>query len=55
MRIKPFGVEIWMNEYETKCSWNLAEICVESLTVAQLDLTGARERGLADLQALKLT
>ena len=45
-----------MNQYETKCSWNLAETCVESLTVAQLlALTGARERGLADLQALKLT
>ena len=50
MRIKLFGVEIWMNEYETKCSWEPGGTCVESLIVAQLlDLTGAGERGLADL------
>ena len=36
MLIEPFGVEIWMNEWETKCEWNLAETCVESLTIADL-------------------
>ena len=36
MRIAPFGVEQWMNEWETRCAWNLAETCVDSLTVAGL-------------------
>jgi len=56
MRIEPFGVEMWMNEYETKCSYNLAETCVESLTVNQLlDITGARQQALDDLGRMKLT
>lgn len=29
MKIRDFGVEIWMNRYETKCDWNIAETCVE--------------------------
>src|SRR6478735_7217391 len=36
MKIRQFGVEIWMNRYETTCELNLAETCVESLTVAEL-------------------
>lgn len=56
MHIKPFGVEIWMNQYETQCAYNLAETCVESLTVAQLlDLAGKRGAILDELLPLKLT
>ena len=56
MKIKPFGVEIWMNQYETQCAYNLAETCVESLTVAQLlDLAGKRDAILEELLPLKLT
>jgi aspartate/methionine/tyrosine aminotransferase len=56
MKIKPFGVEIWMNQYETQCAYNLAETCVESLTVAQLlDLAGKRGAILEELLPLKLT
>jgi aspartate/methionine/tyrosine aminotransferase len=56
MQIKPFGVEIWMNQYETQCAYNLAETCVESLTVAQLlDLAGKRGAILDELLPLKLT
>jgi aspartate/methionine/tyrosine aminotransferase len=36
MRIAPFGVEMWMNECETRCSHNLAETCVASLTMGDL-------------------
>jgi len=25
VKIAPFGVEQWMNEYETRCTYNLAE------------------------------
>ena len=56
MRITPFGVEQWMNAYETRCSYNLAETCVESLTVDQLlALAGAPDAAMTDLRALKLT
>jgi hypothetical protein len=36
MKIKAFVVEIWMNEYENKCLYNLAETCVESITFEEL-------------------
>jgi aspartate/methionine/tyrosine aminotransferase len=56
MKIKPFGVEIWMNQYETQCAYNLAETCVESLTVAQLlEIAGKRDVILGELLPLKLT
>jgi len=56
MKIRNFGVEIWMNGYETRCSHNLAETCVESLTVAQLlDIAGLPEGALAELLPLKMT
>ena len=45
MKIKDFGVEMWMNAYENDCTYNLAETCVESLTVEQLlELGGCRGR-----------
>ena len=56
MKIREFGVEIWMNEYENNCDYNLAETCVESLTIEQLlDITGKRESVLAELLPLKMT
>jgi aspartate/methionine/tyrosine aminotransferase len=45
-----------MNQYETQCAYNLAETCVESLTVAHLlDLAGKRGAILDELLPLKLT
>ena len=56
MKIQPFAVEQWMNAYETRCRYNLAETCVESLTLAQLlALAGKRESILDELLPLKLT
>ncbi|MHB2167770.1 aminotransferase [Alsobacter sp. R-9] len=56
MRIEPFGVEIWMNAYETRCELNLAETCVESLTIgALLALAGRNHDDLSELLALKMT
>ena len=56
MRIKDFGVERWMDLYETKCTYNLAETCVESLTVDQLlTLAGKQDSILDELRGLKLT
>ena len=56
MHIEPFGVEIWMNEWETKCDWNLAETCVESLTIAELlALVGKNDTDLSALLSMKMT
>ena len=36
MKIEDFAVEMWMNAYETKCLYNLAETCVDSITFGDL-------------------
>ena len=56
MKIRDFGVEIWMNRYENDCELNLAETCVESLTVEELlDMAGKKDDILAELLPMKLT
>ena len=57
MRIAPFGVEQWMNEYETRCTYNLAETCVESIDIATLlDLAGTTPDELqSELLPMRLT
>ncbi len=56
MLIEAFGVEQWMNEYETRCRLNLAETCCESITVAELlDLAELGPDHLQELLSLKLT
>ncbi len=55
MEIKPFGVEMWMNEFETKCELNLAETCVDSITLgALLDMAGKRASVLDELLPMRL-
>ena len=55
MFIEPFKVEIWMNEWETKCTYNLAETCVASITVDELlALSGRTGKDLSDLLPMKL-
>lgn len=36
MKIKDFKVEQWMNDWETKCTYNVAETCTYSVTLDQL-------------------
>ena len=56
MQIEPFKVEIWMNEWETRCTYNLAETCVASITVEELlALAGGSAEDLSDLLSMKLT
>ncbi len=56
MKIEPFGVEIWMNEWELKCELNLAETCVESLTIAELlALAGHNAADVSALLPMKMT
>ena len=56
MKIAPFAVEQWMNAHETKCRYNLAETCVESLTIAELlEMSGQRATILEELLPIKMT
>ena len=56
MFIEPFKVEIWMNEWENRCTYNLAETCVASITVDELlTLSGRTKDDLSELLDMKLT
>ena len=56
MKIEDFAVEIWMNAHETRCRYNLAESCVDSITLGDLlALAGQTARDLDDLLPMKLT
>jgi len=56
MKIEPFGVEEWMNAYEETATHNIAETCVESLTVGELlDLSGGRQSFMEEFFGRKLT
>lgn len=56
MKIRDFGVEIWMNLYENNCEHNLAETCVESMTVNELlDLSGDRENIINNILQMQMS
>lgn len=56
MKIEPFGVEMWMNEFENKCELNLAETCVASITLGELiDMAGIRGSILDELSGMKMS
>ena len=55
MHIEEFAVERWMDRYETTCRYNLAESCVDSLTVRELlELAGKEGTILDELLPIKL-
>lgn len=56
MHIDPFKVEIWMNEWENRCAYNLAETCVASITIEELlQLSGHNSGDLSALLPMKMT
>ncbi len=56
MLIKEFGVERWMERYENQAEINLAETCVESLTVGELlKIAGKEHTLLGEILPMKLT
>lgn len=56
MKIEPFGVEQWMNAWETKCELNLAETCVVSLTLAELmQMAGTTQQMPSELARMQMT
>ncbi|MCC3144323.1 aminotransferase [Halanaerobium sp. Z-7514] len=55
MKIAAFGVEEWMNEYEKGAKYNIAETCVESLTVEELlNLSDNPEKKLEEIKKIRL-
>lgn len=44
MKIAPFQVEEWMNAYETGARYNIAETCVDSVSIDELFCSAARTR-----------
>lgn len=57
MHIKPFAVEEWMNAYETGARFNIAETCVDSMSLDELfALTGEDKADfLSDFSACRMT
>src|SRR5581483_7686451 len=56
MKITPFGVAQWQNEFASRCDYNLSESCVASLTLGELlDLGKATDSILEKLRPLALT
>jgi len=56
MHIEPFKVEQWMNAWETRCAYNLAETCVASITTQELlTLAGRNDTDLSELLPMRLT
>lgn len=57
MKITPFKVEEWMNAYEMGARYNIAETCVDSVSLDELfELTGEdKEAFLKDFCAQRLT
>lgn len=56
MKIRPFGVEEWMNRWETLAVNNIAETCVDSLTLYELlEISGDAEGIMAGLLGTRLT
>lgn len=55
MNIREFGVEIWMNAHENDAKFNLAETCVDSITIAELlALAGKNDTALSDLLPMRM-
>lgn len=57
MKIKPFAVEEWMNAYETGARYNIAETCVDSVSMDELFALCGEDRDAfwKDFSARRLT
>lgn len=57
MRIEPFAVEEWMNAWETGAKYNIAETCVDSVSIEELcEITGTDAAAfMKELAAKRLT
>ena len=56
MKLEPIALEVWLNENEKDCKYNLAETCCASISVRELlTLAGNEKEHLETLLDLKMT
>lgn len=56
MKIRDFGVEMWMARYENEAVYNIAETCVESITVEELlTMAGMKDEAFDTISKMKMT
>lgn len=56
MKIEPFGIEQWMNRWETLAVNNIAETCVDSLVLYELlEMSGHKEDIIVNLLGTRMT
>ena len=56
MYIDPFGIEMWMNEFEDHCQFNLAETCIKPMTINELLQLSNKNINLGeDIAEMKMT
>jgi len=56
MKIRDFGVEMWMNAYENDAVYNIAETCVDSLTIKELlEMADMKDKAFEDINNMKMT
>ena len=56
MHIDPFGIEMWMNEFEDHCQFNLAETCIKPMTINELLQLSNKNIDLGeDIAEMKMT
>ncbi|MBB6218118.1 aspartate/methionine/tyrosine aminotransferase [Anaerosolibacter carboniphilus] len=56
MKIRDFGVEMWMAKYENDALYNIAETCVASITVDELlAIAGMKDEAFEKIGKMKMT
>lgn len=56
MKIRTFGVENWMDLYENNCKYNIAETCVDSMSLEDLESLIETEENLSEnIMKMRLT
>lgn len=56
MKIRDFGVEMWMAKYENEAIYNIAETCVASITVDELlEMANMKTEAFEKISQMKMT
>ena len=56
MLIDPFGIEMWMNEFEDHCDYNLAETCIKPMSINDLlKLSGTNINFYQEISTMTMT
>ena len=53
MYIKPFAVEEWMNEWEVGARYNIAETCVDSVSLDELFALTGEDKARDEIEVIR--